>query len=464
MKASLEEKTYPVLSSKVLLNRATSDGNFLGVVYFPATGKKVHINEHLSLVLDYCDGKRTVDSILNSLARKYHEPKAGLKDPLIEVLDNLEREEIISRQDGAQPEARLKVPPVLETPYPLHTANIELTAECNLKCMHCYGKFGNGHFKELTVAEIEDVAKQLKELQVYEVALSGGEPLLRDDFFDIAKIFVSRGFGTVLMTNGSLVDEHMADSIARAGLQSVGVSLDGVRSDTHDPFRGVRGSFQKTMKGIELLNDRGIRLKLFTVLNRLNSGEMKALLQLYRRLEATYSVSRTLTRGRPRENRHLLFSVKEFPRAYEKFLAAEEVVFGGVASRIKEGGREELAQRPLAERPRCHAAIHTLNIRPDGTITPCASLTEPKFAMGNVREKLLKDIWLDPVGMASQIRELKAIEIEKCSDCQLLDQCGSGCMACAYLERGTVLAPDLGACATMEGSKNFFRRSGVRRF
>ena len=74
MKASLEEKTYPVLSDKVLLNRAESDGGFLGLVYFPDTGKKVHINEHLSTVLNYCDGKRTVDSILNSLARKYHEP------------------------------------------------------------------------------------------------------------------------------------------------------------------------------------------------------------------------------------------------------------------------------------------------------------------------------------------------------------------------------------------------------
>jgi radical SAM protein with 4Fe4S-binding SPASM domain len=434
------------------------------VVYFPATGKKVHINEHLSTVLSYCDGKRTVDSILNSLARKYHEPKAGLKDPLIQILDTLKEEEVISMQDGAQPQTRVKVPPVLDTPYPLHSVNLELTAECNLKCMHCYGKFGNGHFNELTLEEIQDVAEQLKKMQVYEVSLSGGEPLLRGEFFDIAKDFAGRGFGVNLMTNGSLVDEHMADNIAAAGIQSVSVSLDGVRSDTHDPFRGVRGSFQKTMKGIELLNDRGIRLKLYTVLNRLNSGEMKALLQLYRRLDATYSVSRTLTRGKPRENKHLLFSTREFPRIYEKFLAAEEIVFHGVASRIKEGGSEELAQRPVEERPRCHAGVHTLNIRPDGTVTPCASLTEPDFAMGNVRKKLIEDIWLEPEGAAPQIRELKAIELEKCSDCQFLDQCGSGCMACAYLEKGTILVPDLGACAKMEGSKSFFRKSGVRRF
>ena len=464
MKALVEEKIYPILSNRVLLNRASYDGGFLGVVYFPASGKKVHINEHLSTVLDYCNGKRTVESILNSLARKYHEPKVSLKEPLVQILDTLEREDIISMRDGTGPQAKMKIPPVLKTPYPLHTVNLELTAECNLKCMHCFGKFGNGHFKELSLEEIKDLAEQLKKLQVYEVALSGGEPLLREDFFEVAKAFVTGGFAVGLMTNGSLVDEHMADNIARAGLNSIGVSLDGVRSDTHDPFRGVRGSFQKTMKGIQLLHDRGMSLKIYTVLNRLNSGEMKALLELYRRLDATYSVSRTLTRGKPRENKHLLFSVKEFPRFYEKFLAAEEVVFRGEGSRIKEGGREELAQRPVEERARCHAGVHTLNIRPDGDVTPCASLIEPEFVMGNVRDNLVEDIWLDPKGTVNQIRELRAIEIEKCADCQFLDQCGSGCMACAYLEKGTVLAPDLGACAKMEGSKSFFRKSGVRRF
>lgn len=464
MNDSLNDKATPVLSDRVLLNRASSNGEFLGVVYFPESGKKVHINEHLSMVLNYCDGRRMVSSILNSLARKFHEPKVDLRDPLLGILGTLEQEHIILIGDGDQPPKRVKVPPILETPYPLHSASIEVTANCNLKCVHCYGKFGNQRFDELKVDEMKDLAGQLKKLQVFEITLTGGEPLAREDFFDVAKAFTSQGFGVVLMTNGTLIDDRIADKIADSHIQTVGVSLDGVRPDSHDLFRGVRGAFKNTMRGIQLLGDRGVRLRLYTVLNRLNLGELKALLELYRKYDASYTVSRTLLQGRARENRSLMLSSKEYTRAYERFLAAEEVVFHGVASRAGEGGREELAQKPLKNRHRCNAAVHHINIRPDGTVTPCASLISRKFSMGNVRESLIEDIWLEPKGLASEIRKLRAVDIEKCASCRLLEHCGSGCMASVFSERGNIHGPDHASCARMEAYKNFFRRSGVRRW
>ncbi len=464
MKESLKDKASPVLSDRVLLNRASSNGRFLGVVYFPESGKKVHINEHLSVVLDYCTGGRTISSILNSLARKFHEPKVELKDPLLEVLGTLEQENVISIQDGEEPEKHIKVPPVLETQYPLHSASFEVTANCNLKCVHCYGKFGTQRFEELTLEEIQDIAAQLKKLQAFEITLTGGEPLAREDFFDIARAFTSQGFGVILSTNGTMIDDSVADKIASSGLQTVAVSLDGIRADSHDLFRGVRGAFQKTMKGIQLLAERGIRLRLYTVLNRLNLGEMKQLLDFYRKYDASYSVSRSIMQGRARENRSLLLSTKEYTRAYERFLASEEAVFHGVANRAPEAGRAELAQKPLKERHRCNAAVFHLNIRPDGAVTPCASLSHRKFVMGNVREKLIEDIWLEPEGMAADIRKLKAVDVKKCSSCQLLEHCGSGCMASVFADRGNIRGPDLASCARMEAYKNFFRKSGIRRW
>jgi radical SAM protein with 4Fe4S-binding SPASM domain len=464
MNDSLNDKDSPVLADGVLLNRANSNGRFLGVVYFPSSGKKVHINEHLSVVLDYCNGTRTVSSILNSLARKFHEPKAELRDPLLQVLSTLEDEHVISIRNGDEPSKRVKVPPVLETQFPLHSASIEVTADCNLKCVHCFGKYGNQHFDELSVDEMKDIAGQLKSLQAYEITLTGGEPLVREDFFDVASAFTSQGFGVILMSNGTLIDDAAADRIADSGIQTVAVSLDGVRSDSHDLFRGVRGAFQKTMKGIELLADRGVRLRFYTVLNRLNLGELKALLELYRKFDASYTVSRSLLQGRARENRSLLLSSKEYMRAYERFLSAEETVFHGVSSRSDEGGREELAQKPLKDRHRCNAAVHHINIRPDGTVTPCASLCHRKFAMGSVRKRLIEDIWLEPEGLAPEIRKLKAADVKKCSSCQLLEYCGSGCMASVFLDRGNVHGPDLASCSRMEAYKNFFRKSGIRRW
>jgi radical SAM protein with 4Fe4S-binding SPASM domain len=218
------------------------------------------------------------------------------------------------------------------------------------------------------------------------------------------------------------------------------------------------------MKGIQLLGERGLRLRIYTVLNRLNLGELKQLLEFYRKYEASYAVSRTLLQGRARENRSLMLSAKEYTKAYEKFLAAEEAVFHGVASRAEEGGREELKQVPLKDRHRCNAAVYHINIRPDGTVTPCASLSSRKFSMGNVRDSLIEDIWLDPKGLAPDIRKLKAVDVEKCESCQLLEHCGSGCMASVFSERGNVHGPDLASCARMEAYKNFFRKSGVRRW
>ena len=155
-----------------------------------------------------------------------------------------------------------------------------LIRRCNLTCEHCYSISADKDFPgELNTGEVLKVMDDLKAARVPVLILSGGEPLLRPDLFDIARRAKAMGFYVALSSNGTLIDESNIDAIDEIGFDYVGVSLDGIGA-THDRFRRKQGAFDASMQGIRLCLARGIKVGVRYTMTEGNAHDLPALLKL----------------------------------------------------------------------------------------------------------------------------------------------------------------------------------------
>ena len=155
-----------------------------------------------------------------------------------------------------------------------------LIRRCNLTCKHCYSISADTNFAgELSFAEVSTVMDDLKAFRVPVLILSGGEPLLRPDIFDIAKRAKAQGFYVALSSNGTLIDERNIAQIAECDFNYVGVSLDGLGA-THDKFRRLDGAFEASLRGIRLCRDLGLKIGVRYTMTQDNAHDLSGLLKL----------------------------------------------------------------------------------------------------------------------------------------------------------------------------------------
>lgn len=155
-----------------------------------------------------------------------------------------------------------------------------LIRRCNLTCKHCYSISADTNFPgELSYEQVCTVMDDLKSFRVPVLILSGGEPLLRPDIYDIAKRAKALGFYVGLSSNGTLIDEQNIDRIAECDFNYVGVSLDGLGA-THDKFRRLDGAFDASLKGIRLCRDLGLKIGVRFTMTQDNAHDLPGLLKL----------------------------------------------------------------------------------------------------------------------------------------------------------------------------------------
>src|SRR6056297_620092 len=151
----------------------------------------------------------------------------------------------------------------------------ETTAGCNLSCRHCRG---SSNFEkpegELTTKEALDLIDQIADMGDPILILSGGEPLVREDIFDIAKYATTKGLRVAMATNGTLLTPEIAGKLKDVGIQRVSISLDGSNPKTHNEFRGVPNAFENSLKGIEILKDAGIGFQINPTITKTNIEEI----------------------------------------------------------------------------------------------------------------------------------------------------------------------------------------------
>jgi len=151
----------------------------------------------------------------------------------------------------------------------------ETTRNCNLSCVHCRASALRGPFNgELDTRACFRLLDQIARVGNPIIILTGGEPLLRTDIFDIAKYGTGRGISMTMATNGTLITESIAKQMVHAGIRRISISLDGATPKSHDRFRGVDGAFEGALRGIRLAKDAGIEFQINTTIAKANLHEM----------------------------------------------------------------------------------------------------------------------------------------------------------------------------------------------
>ncbi|RKY08213.1 MAG: 12,18-didecarboxysiroheme deacetylase [Planctomycetota bacterium] len=157
----------------------------------------------------------------------------------------------------------------------------DITRQCNLKCVHCYNDSGVGKpFNELSTEEAKSVLDDLGRFGVPSVLFSGGEPLMRQDLFELVEYARTKNLRSVISTNGTLITADVAGRIKHQGVSYVGISLDGL-GDINDRFRGVAGAFDKAMAGIKNCQAAGVRVGLRLTLTKRNIEDLEKLFDLF---------------------------------------------------------------------------------------------------------------------------------------------------------------------------------------
>ncbi len=319
-----------------------------------------------------------------------------------------------------------------------------LIRRCNLACMHCYSISADIDFPgELSTGEVFGVMDDLKRYRVPALILSGGEPLMRRDIFDIAARAKGMGFYTALSTNGTLIDAPLADRIAATGFDYVGISLDGLGA-THDRFRRKEGAFDASLAGLRLCRDRGVKVGVRFTITQGNAADLPALLDLVdaERIDKFY-LSHLNYAGRGDRNRKhdaqfrvareamdLLFARcwEHAQRGLEKEYVTGNNDADGVyllhwARRNIPSLDEAHLRAKLAEWGGNASGVNVANIDNLGNVHPDTMWWD--LTLGNVRERPFSAIWSDtshPImaGLKARPRDVKG----RCGECAYFDICG----------------------------------------
>ncbi|MGZ4908047.1 MAG: radical SAM protein [Halobacteriota archaeon] len=340
------------------------------------------------------------------------------------------------------------------------------TNACNLRCKHCYQRAGKMSQDELGLSERLAIVDQLADNDVVAVAFSGGEALLRDDFWQVAQHASDQGLYLSLATNGTLLTEDVVRRLVDVGVGYFEISLDSVDPAKHDAFRGVKGTWDRTIAGIKNVVAQGAYAGIANTITNDNYQELDALVRLSKNL----GVKRTLVfnfipvgRGAeiidmdipPDVREHVLQQMYGYlgehddgdfqilttaPQLSRVCLMSSQT---GVVSlaHFGTGGFSEAAGKVglLSEFiGGCGAGRMYCAIQPNGIVTPCVFMPIP---VGDLRSEQFIDIWRDSEVMQS-LRERHDLK-EHCGSCDYRNVCG-GCRARAYAYFDDIKAPDIG--------------------
>ncbi|WP_163338294.1 radical SAM/SPASM domain-containing protein [Desulfopila sp. IMCC35008] len=331
----------------------------------------------------------------------------------------------------------------------------EITRRCNLKCVHCRSSSEEevkGH-PDFSFTEAKAILDDIASYASPVIVLSGGEPLLRKDVFDIARYGTDLGFRMCLATNGTLVTEDTCQSIKAADIKMVSLSLDGAKAETHDDFRNEKGAFAGTMNAIELFNKYQIPFLINSSFTVRNKDEIPEIYKLVKGLGATaWYMFMIVPTGRGEDIMEELIPENLYDEILEWHYQVEKEenellmrptcaphYYRIVRQKAKEEG-EKFERRNLkfstGGSKGCLAGQLICLIDVDGEVLPCSYF--PKSA-GNIKTTRFKKIW-EESELFLNLRDFKSYK-GSCGQCEYVNVCG-GCRARSYAIHGDYLAQE----------------------
>jgi len=328
----------------------------------------------------------------------------------------------------------------------------ETTRRCNLDCRHCRAAATRGPYPgELTTEEGKKLLTDVAGMGPAVIILTGGEPLLREDIFEITEYGHKLGHRMVMAVNGTLLTPEIAQRLKDVGIQRLSISLDGATAASHDDLRAVAGAYEGALAGIAACKEAELPFQVNTTITRANLAELPTIYELAIKLgAAAHHVFVLVPTGRGAEIPEELVTPEEYDQTLRWMLDRQKEgrlhLKPTCAPQYYRLWREDAHARGEKITPQSHGMEAMTKgclggqgfafVSYQGEVQPCGYL---ELAAGNIREQPFPEIWAD----SELFHELRAVDDYhgKCHACQYRKVCG-GCRARAYALTGDALADD----------------------
>ncbi len=301
------------------------------------------------------------------------------------------------------------------------SAHLDITWRCNERCEHCYlDHDGKG---EMTTDELKDVLRQLADAGTFFLSISGGEPLLRRDCFEILEYARALRFNVKLKTNAVMIGPKEAVRLRKLGIEQVQISVYSHRPEVHDAITKLPNSLRRTTEAIKHLKANDIKVSITNVLMKYNNGDARAVKKMAEDLGVNFVIDPTIT---PMLNGdRSIMSLGITTKELEEIMQMEEFV-GNVGEFC---APVSTVDEDVLEGYSCSAGHTLAYISPFGDVYPCVQFPMP---CGSVRKQSFREIWYDSPAFA-ELRSVHVRDLHTCSSCTHTAYC-SRCPGLAYME------------------------------
>ncbi|MBF0378182.1 MAG: heme b synthase [Desulfamplus sp.] len=328
----------------------------------------------------------------------------------------------------------------------------ETTRRCNLSCVHCRAAAEDHIYEnELNTQSAMTLMDQIREVGQPIIILTGGEPLLRPDIFEIAEYGTKIGLRMVMALNGTMITQEVAKKMKESGIKRISVSLDGSTKESHDKFRGVDGAFDGALNGIRLAKEAGIEFQINTTITKANLDEIPKILSLAESLgAAAHHIFLLVPTGRGKYIVDQAIDAAEYEKTLNWFYDQREKTSLQLKATCAPHYYRILRQRAKAEGKKVTFESHGLDavtrgclagtgfcfISHIGEVQTCGFLD---VKCGDITKSTFKDVW-ENSEVFNKLREFDALD-GKCGICEYRKVCG-GCRARAYEATGSYMAEE----------------------
>ncbi len=302
----------------------------------------------------------------------------------------------------------------------------EITFACNMRCIHCGTAAGTMRPDELTTEEALGLIDELADLGCEILTLSGGEPLLRKDWRQLAEHTKKRGIKPYLITNGYAVTDEIVEDFKKIGFANIGVSFDGTEK-THNYIRQRKDGFKRTVEAMEKMTAANLRYCAVSQISNINLNELDDIRQILLDVGCKqWRIQMTTSTGRMESD--LVLSLDNYPKLINKIIeykndntididAGENIGYYGCLGLKLTDGMPYLG---------CFAGTRVAGISSNGNVKGCLSMPE-QFVEGNIRNSSFTEIWNNPDNFAYNRKFTKETASGACYDCKYLPLCRGGC-------------------------------------
>ncbi|MBT9131956.1 MAG: Antilisterial bacteriocin subtilosin biosynthesis protein AlbA [Syntrophomonadaceae bacterium] len=411
------------------------------------TGSVHYVDQRTCEILTLFSGEKSVEECIATLSRRSTLPFPACEEVVNGVIKDALERDIIAVNDAAK-SSDAKIEGSFEIPTP-RWLSLEITNACNLGCIHCYGAFGElTNVKMMSLDDMEKISSEAYEVGIRMVDVTGGEPLLHPNFFQVMDCLNEKFPIIALITNGTLVDKSVVSKLKKyENLRSVSISLHSTTSTYHDGFTGEKGSWEKALNAIKMLIQAGIPTRIAMIVTPHNLPHIEEMFSLKRKLkafeilpQAIYPVGRA---EHLQESGIMLFphhenSAEEKKRRQEFLETLSRVVDKYVENgEIRAAPKKELLDLQKIKR-NCGLGHAMWTVDVDGCVRPCAMMPNDMYMLGNILEESAEKIQSNE--KCKKLSYLDAPHPTICQSCQYVGFC-AGCVL-----RGLLLAKSFEGC------------------